>query len=100
MKPNPRYALAAAAAGAGSLAVELVWMRILSLTFGSASLAAGLVVAALMFGMALGSARAGRRPSSRLDVLLFALAAAAAVSAPVLRLLGSFGPVSVAAACL
>src|SRR6185503_5869613 len=98
MKPNLRYALAAAAAGAGSLAIELVWMRILSLTFGSASLAAGLVVAALMLGMALGSAAAARRPSAPLGRLLIALAAAAALSAPLLRLLGSFGPLSVAAA--
>jgi len=100
MKPNLRYAFAAAAAGAGSLAVELVWMRVLSLTFGSASLAAGLVVAALMLGMAIGSARAARRPSSRLDVVLFALAAASAVSTPILRVVGSFGPLSASAASL
>jgi spermidine synthase len=88
MSSNVRYALAAAAAGAASLAVELVWMRVLSLLFGSASLAAGLVVAALMLGMALGSAVASRRPSLRLDVMLYGLAGAAAVSAPLLRVLG------------
>src|SRR5258706_6634104 len=98
MKPTLRYALAAAAAGAGSLAIELVWMRILSLTFGSASIAAGSVVAALMLGMALGSAGAARRPSASPGRLLFALAAAAAASAPILRVLGSLGPVSVVAA--
>jgi len=96
--PLPFAALAAAIAGAGSLAIELVWMRALSLTFGSASVAAGSVVAALMLGMALGSAWASRRRSAGLGTMLFALAAAAAVSAPVLRALGSLGPVSVVAA--
>jgi spermidine synthase len=95
-----RYAIAAAVAGAGSLAIELVWMRILSLTFGSASVAAGLVVAALMLGMALGSAAAARRPATRLDGMLFALAAAAAVSAPILRVLGLLGAFSIVAASL
>ncbi|MBI3856403.1 MAG: hypothetical protein HY293_12010 [Planctomycetes bacterium] len=95
-----RQALAAAVAGAGSLAVELVWMRILSLTFGSASIAAGSVVAALMLGMALGSAGAARRPSTRLDAVLFVLAAVAALSAPLLRGLGSLGGFSVVAASL
>src|SRR5262245_18945635 len=91
---NFRYALAAAAAGAASLAAELVWMRISSLTFGSASVAAGSVVAAIMLGMALGSAAAARRPGIPLGPMLLALAAAAAVSAPLLGLLGS-GPGSV-----
>jgi spermidine synthase len=50
----------AAGAGAGSLAVELVWMRQLSLAFGSASFAAGAVVAAIMLGMAIGSAASAR----------------------------------------
>jgi spermidine synthase len=98
MSANVRYALAAAAAGAASLAIELVWMRLLSLLFGSASLAAGLVVAALMLGMALGSAIASRRPSLRLDAMLFALAGAAALSAPLLRILGSLGAASAVAA--
>ena len=91
MSANVRYALAAAAAGAASLAVELVWMRVLSLLFGSASLAAGIVVAALMLGMALGSGVASRRPSLRLDAILYGLAGAAALSAPLLRALGSMG---------
>jgi spermidine synthase len=91
---NLRYALVAAAAGAASLAIELVWMRICSLTFGSASVAAGLVVAAIMLGMALGSVAASRRPSTPLGRMLLALAAAAGVSAPFLGLLGS-GPGSV-----
>jgi spermidine synthase len=97
MSANVRYAAAAAAAGAAGLAIELVWMRVLSLLFGSASLAAGLVVAALMLGMALGSALASRRPSLRLDAVLFGLAGAAVASAPLLRMLGSGGAVSVAA---
>src|SRR5262245_28552936 len=92
--------LIAAAAGACSLAIELVWMRILSLTFGSASIAAGSVVAALMLGMALGSAAAARRPSTGLDGMLFALAAVAAVSPPILRVLGLLGGFSVVAASL
>ena len=95
MSANVRYALAAAAAGAASLAVELVWMRVLSLLFGSASLAAGIVVAALMLGMALGSGAASRRPSLRLDAILYGLAGAAALSAPLLRALGSMGAASV-----
>jgi spermidine synthase len=96
---NARYALSAAAAGAGSLAIELVWMRICSLTFGSASVAAGLVVAAIMFGMALGSAAAARRPSIPLGPMLLVLAGVTAVSAPLLGLLGS-GPVSAVLAAL
>src|SRR5262245_2009487 len=92
--------LIAAAAGACSLAIELVWMRILSLTFGSASIAAGSVVAALMLGMALGSAAAARRPSTGLDGMLFALAAISAVSPPILRVLGLLGDFSVVAASI
>src|SRR6185503_16115087 len=97
---NLRYSLAAADAGAAGLAIELVWMRMLSLTFGSASVAAGSVVAALMLGMALGSAAAARRPSTGLDGMLFALAAVAAVSPPILRVLGLLGGFSVVAASL
>jgi hypothetical protein len=92
--------LVAALAGACSLAVELVWMRILSLTFGSASIAAGSVVAALMLGMAIGSAAAARRPSTGLDGMLFSLAAVAAVSPPILRVLGLLSGFSVVAASL
>src|SRR5262245_18717675 len=92
--------LIAAAAGACSLAIELVWMRILSLTFGSASIAAGSVVAALMLGMALGSAAAAKRPSTSLDGMLFGLAAVAAVSPMILRVLGLLGGFSVVAASL
>jgi len=92
--------LIAAAAGACSLAIELVWMRILSLTFGSASIAAGSVTAALMLGMAIGSAAAARRPSTGLDGMLLALAAVAAVSPPILRVLGLLGGFSVVAASL
>jgi spermidine synthase len=95
-----RYAAAAAVAGSGSLAIELVWMRVLSLTFGSASVAAGIVVAALMLGMALGSAAAARRPSIALWRVLMALVSGAVLSAPILRALGSLGPLSVAAASL
>ena len=92
--------LIAAAAGACTLAIELVWMRMLSLTFGSASIAAGSVVAALMLGMALGSAAAARRPSTGLDGMLFSLAAVAAVSPPILRVLGLLGGFSVVAASI
>src|SRR5262245_9670556 len=95
--------LVAAAAGACSLAIELVWMRILSLTFGSASVAAGSVTAALMLGLAIGSAAAARRPSTGLDRLFLALAAGAAVAAvspPILRVLGLLGRFSVVAASL
>ncbi|HZE98461.1 MAG TPA: hypothetical protein VE981_15620 [Planctomycetota bacterium] len=101
-RPLPISAAAgyAAAVGASTLAIELVWMRILSLTFGSASVAAGLVVAALMLGMAIGSAWAGRRPSTSLGAALLALAAAAAISPPVVRVLGSLGPLGVGAASL
>jgi spermidine synthase len=89
-------AACAALAGAATLAIELVWLRILSLTFGSASVAAGAVVAALMLGMAIGSAWAARKPSLSLGVALLVQAAAAAVSAPVVHMLGSLGPASVA----
>jgi len=88
-------AAAAAAAGAATLAIELVWMRMLSLAFGSASVAAGCVVAALMLGMALGSAWAARRPDLPLGPALLALAAAAAASPLVLRALGALGTASV-----
>jgi len=94
------FTLVAAAAGACSLAIELVWMRMLSLTFGSASVAAGSVTAALMLGLAIGSAAAARRPSTGLDGMLFALAAVAAVSPPILRVLGLLGGFSVVAASL
>lgn len=97
---RPRALAAAALAGAATLVIELVWMRILSLTFGSASVAAGSVVAALMLGMALGSAWAARRPAAPLGAALLALAAAAALSSPIIRALGSLGPVSVGAASL
>src|SRR6185295_11844248 len=100
MNSNLRPALAAAAAGAASLAVELVWMRILSLTFGSASIAAGSVVAALMLGMAIGSVIAARRPSAPLGLLLGVLALLSALSSPILRGLGSLGGFSVVAASL
>jgi len=86
---------AAAAAGAATLAIELVWMRMLSLTFGSASVAAGCVVAALMLGMALGSAWAARRKDLPLVPALLVLAAAAALSPFVIRMLGGFGTASV-----
>lgn len=92
---RPRAIVAAALAGAATLAVELVWMRILSLTFGSASIAAGLVVAALMSGMAVGSAWAARRPDLSLGAALLVLAAASALSSFAIRALGSFGFASV-----
>jgi spermidine synthase len=84
----------AALSGAGSLAVELVWMRILSLSFGSTSLAAGAVVAALMLGMAIGSAWASGpaatpdRARAWLRGALTGLASAAVPSAPILSWLG------------
>lgn len=92
--------LIAALAGACGLAVELVWMRMLSLTFGSASIAAGSVTAALMLGMAIGSAAAARRPSTGVDGMLFSLAAVAAASPPILRVLGLLGGFSVVAASI
>jgi len=91
----PAAAAAAACAGAATLAIELVWMRVLSLTFGSASVAAGCVVAALMLGMALGSAWASRRMTLPLGPALIGLAVVAALSSSIIRGLGSLGPVSV-----
>jgi spermidine synthase len=81
-------------AGAATLAIEIVWMRLLSLAFGSASFAAGAVVAALMMGMAIGSAWAARprvHPLRLLGGALLALAAAAAVGAPLVRAVGAWG---------
>lgn len=96
-RPVSLRAAAAASllAGAATLAIELVWMRILSLTFGSASVAAGCVVGALMLGMAIGSAWASRRMTLPLGPALLVLAVLAAVSPAVIRLLGSLGPASV-----
>src|SRR5438477_8690260 len=91
----PVAAAAAACAGAATLAIELVWMRILSLTFGSASVAAGCVVAALMLGMALGSAWAARRVTLPLGLALIGLAVVACLSSFIIRGLGSLGPISV-----
>ncbi|HVR84283.1 MAG TPA: hypothetical protein VMU54_08230 [Planctomycetota bacterium] len=85
----------AACAGAATLAIELVWMRVLSLTFGSASVAAGCVVAALMLGMALGSAWAARRRTLPLGPSLIGLAAVAAPSSFIIRGLGGLGTASV-----
>jgi spermidine synthase len=92
--PIPVAAAAAACAGAATLAIELVWMRLLSLTFGSASVAAGCVVAALMLGMALGSAWAARRTALPLGLALIALGAFAALSSFILPALGSLGSAS------
>lgn len=89
-------AAASAVAGAATLAIELVWMRILSLTFGSASVAAGCVVAALMLGMAIGSAWAARRMTLPLGVALIGLAVVSALSSFIIRGLGTLGPASVA----
>jgi spermidine synthase len=96
----PKAAALAAAAGAATLAVELVWMRMLSLTFGSASVAAGCVVAALMLGMALGSAWAARRTDLPLGPAFFGLALATALSPFVIRGLGALGIASVPFASL
>jgi predicted membrane-bound spermidine synthase len=92
----PTALLIAVAAGAAGLVVELVWMRLLSLAFGSASLAAGSVVAALMLGMALGSV-AGARLARTSPVIhrwlggsLLVLASGALSSSPVLRLLADW----------
>ena len=93
--PLPAAAAAAAVAGAATLVVELVWMRILSLTFGSASFAAGCVVAALMLGMALGSAWAARRRTPPLGAALLVLAGLTAGSPFVIRGLGSIGSLSI-----
>jgi spermidine synthase len=85
---------AAFLAGAATLAIELVWIRLLSLAFGSASLAAGAVVSALMLGMAIGSAWAARpapRPLRLLGTALLGLAGAAAASASVVRGTGGLG---------
>jgi len=91
----PLAAAASALAGGATLAIELVWMRILSLTFGSASIAAGCVVAALMLGMALGSAWAARRRTLPLSPALIGLAIASAFSPLLIRGLGSLGAASV-----
>src|SRR5579859_4552536 len=93
--PIPVAAAAAACAGAATLTIELVWMRLLSLTFGSASLAAGCVVAALMVGTALGSAWAARRGTLPLSPALLGLAALAPLSPFIIRGLGSLGSASV-----
>ena len=99
-RPLLPAALLAAAAGAAGLAIELVWMRQLSLLFGSASLAAGLVVAALMFGMAAGSALAGRRGPRALGGSLLVLALLAVASAPILEGITRWGVASMFAAGL
>jgi spermidine synthase len=97
----PLPLLLATLAGVVSLVVEVVWMRLLSLSMGSASFAAGAVVACIMLGMALGSAAADRVTSRRARWLaagLGALAAGAAAGAPLLRALE--GPAGIAAAAL
>lgn len=98
----PAATALATLAGAAGLVVELVWMRLLSLAYGSASLAAGGVVAALMLGMALGSAAAGRAraPSRWLGIALLSLAAGAAVSSPALLALSELGAAGIALGAL
>ena len=59
--------------GLAALVFELVWTRLLLLSIGATATAVGVVLAAFMGGMALGSALAGTRFVARLDpVLTFA----------------------------
>jgi spermidine synthase len=86
--------LVALLAGAAALVVELVWMRLLSLALGSASIASGAVVASLMLGMGIGSAWSPRfrgRAGAVLGRALLLLAGCAILSSPVVHLLGHPG---------
>ncbi len=59
--------------GLAALVFELVWTRLLLLSIGTTATAVGVVLAAFMGGMAVGSALAGSRRVSRLDpVIAFA----------------------------
>ncbi len=59
------------ASGASALIYELVWMRRLTLIFGSTTLAASTVLAAFMAGLALGSLLLGRYADRRPQRALF-----------------------------
>jgi spermidine synthase len=59
--------------GLAGLVFELVWTRLLLLSIGATAIAVGVVLAAFMGGMAVGSAVAGTKRVARLDpVLTFA----------------------------
>ncbi len=59
--------------GLAALIFELVWTRLLLLSIGATATAVGVVLAAFMGGMAMGSAFAGKRRVARLDpVVAFA----------------------------
>ena len=59
--------------GLAALVFELVWTRLLLLAIGTTATAVGVVLAAFMGGMAVGSAIAGRKSVARLDpVVTFA----------------------------
>ena len=60
-----RVALLLLGSGAAALLCELVWMRRLSLAFGSTGLALALTLSIYMAGLGLGGALAGRRPWAR-----------------------------------
>jgi spermidine synthase len=100
--PDPRRRLLLAAfflSGLAALVFELVWTRLLLLAIGATAAAVGVVLAAFMGGMALGSALAGTKRVSRLDpVLAFAalegfVAAYALASPSILAGIGSLGRV-------
>ncbi len=91
----PRLLLAATGlAGAASLVYEVVWVRQLSLSFGSTALAGSIVLSAFLGGMAIGSWLCSRRADSntRPLQLLVRLEVAGAVlgvlSIPVLGFVG------------
>lgn len=67
---SPRRILLLAAfflSGLAALVFELVWTRLLLLSLGTTATAVGVVLAAFMGGMALGSLLAGHRRVARLD---------------------------------
>jgi spermidine synthase len=77
--------------GLAALVFELVWTRLLLLSIGTTATAVGVVLAAFMGGMGVGSALAGRRWISRFDpVVAFAtlegfVGVYALMSPPILR---------------
>ena len=69
--PRRIILLAFTLSGVSGLIYELVWMRRLTLIFGSTTLAASTVLAALMGGLALGSYLLGRVADRRTETALF-----------------------------
>src|SRR3990172_719244 len=69
--PRRIILLAFTLSGVSGLIYELVWMRRLTLIFGSTTLAVSTVLAALMGGLALGSYLLGRVADRRTETALF-----------------------------